>query len=183
MMVLLSGPIAVGKTSVREKMVADFHFEYVRSGRYLSALAQSRKAHGGRTDLQELGDELDKLTDYRWIIDDVAKPAILAQSDRRRWLVDAVRKQPQVQHFRLEFGRATLHVHLTAHEDVLRERYCSRQRSTGELTPYERAVSHDNEAQSRALIDVADIVVDVTETSAERVAHVIMEAFSARGVR
>ena len=56
--------------------------------------------------LQDLGDSLDVATDYRWLIDDFARPAIELNPDQGRWIVDAVRKTRQIQHFREAFGDA-----------------------------------------------------------------------------
>ena len=122
-LVLLSGPLAVGKTTLREQLVLEHDFDYVRSGRYLLDLAEREALDGRRRGLQDLGDELDRKTDFKWLLEDVAMPGFQANPERSRWLVDAVRKPKQVKHFRNAFGTAVLHVHLTATEDVLKTRY------------------------------------------------------------
>ena len=135
-LVLLSGPVAAGKTSLRQELMEAHGFDYVRSSAYLKALAaQQNLGDGGRTSLQDLGDDLDLRSDYRWVLDDVARPGFAASPAQRRWLVDAVRKERQIEHFRDAFGTSVLHVHLTASEDVLRQRYMTRLTTGGDATP------------------------------------------------
>lgn len=171
MLVLLSGPVAVGKTTLRQVLMAAHQFDYVRSSGYLKELAKQRNLGGERTGLQDLGDELDRLTDFRWLLDEVAKPGIAASTDQRRWLVDAVRKQRQVEHFRAAYGDAVLHVHLNAGEAVLRKRYAER----NDATPYDVAILHDNEIASRGLIAIADLVIDTGSTTVEEAARLIVD--------
>jgi adenylosuccinate synthase len=126
-----------------------------------------------------LGDELDKVTDYRWLICDVAQPAIKGTPAQTLWVVDAVRKRRQVEHFREAFGRAVYHVHFTAPEGVLRARYYGRQSEQGDqadLTSYDAAIDHDNERAARALIECADIVIDLVGRAPPEVAGMILRA-------
>jgi cytidylate kinase len=166
LLVLISGPIAVGKTTLRQALTASYGFDYVRSGDYLKQLAAQRGLAGERTALQDLGDELDQLTDFRWLLDEVAKPGIAAAPTLRRWLVDAVRKRRQVEHFRTAYDRAVLHAHLTASEDVLRQRYAERK----DAAPYDVVIQHENEVASRNLIVIADLIIDTSSTPAEEAA-------------
>lgn len=181
LLVLLSGPLAVGKTTLREQLVSRHDFDYVRSGRYLLEMAQREALDGHRRGLQELGDELDRKTDFRWLIDDVALPGFQGNPDKTRWLVDAVRKPRQVEHFRNAFGAAVLHVHLTASEDVLRARYEARRAATRESsdpTPYDEAIAHDNEVASRDLIHIADLKLAVNAMTPEDMARRVLAARS-----
>ena len=63
-LVLLSGPIAVGKTTLADFLIREFGFHRVRSSDYLKSLAAARGIRESRDVLQELGDELDYSTDY-----------------------------------------------------------------------------------------------------------------------
>lgn len=175
MLLLLSGPVAVGKTTLRQVLIAEYGFEYVRSSGYLKQVAEQRSLGGERTNLQDLGDELDSQTDYRWLLDEVAEPAFEALPDQRRWLIDAVRKHRQVEHFRAAYGDVVLHVHLNASEMVLRQRYGERK----DATPYDVAIQHENEIASRSLVDVADLVIDTGAISQYEAARQIVE----RGLR
>jgi adenylosuccinate synthase len=177
-LVLLSGPLAVGKTAIRSALVDNHGFSYLRSSEYLRGVAKSRGIAIDRLGLQTLGDDLDKATDYRWLITDVAQPAMSEVLAQELWVVDAVRKHRQVEHFRDAFGHAVHHVHLTAPEEVLRARYYYRQAEQGnraDLTSYETAVDHDNERASRALIKCADVVIDVVDRTPAEVVQMILQ--------
>jgi adenylosuccinate synthase len=163
-LLLLSGPIAVGKTAVRDELVANHGFDYVRSGRYLTEMANKQSRIVGRTSLQDLGDQLDEETDFRWLLDDVIVPALTEKANVDRWIVDAVRKPEQVRHIRkMPGGPVVLHVHLTAPEAVLESRYEARralQPQNMDSIPYHVAMEHPNETISRGLQQIADEVYD-----------------------
>jgi adenylosuccinate synthase len=146
-------------------------FDYVRSSGYLKQLAEQRSIGGERTSLQDLGDELDRKTDYLWLLEEVAKPGFSASPEQRRWIVDAVRKHRQVEHFRAAYGDAILHVHLNASEEVLRRRYAERK----DATPYDVVIRHENEIASRSLVTIADLVIDTELVSSEEAAKQILE--------
>jgi adenylosuccinate synthase len=184
--VLLSGAVAVGKTTLRQELLSSHGFDYVRSSGYLMQLAKERGMAASRTALQDLGDELDMATDYRWVVDDVARPAIAVSPHQQLWLVDAVRKERQVSHFRDAFAGRVLHVHLHADECVIRARYEARQIASAEqadFTPYDVAVQHENEVLSRALISRADLVIDTSAVSPAESAERIKAALLRLDVR
>ena len=175
-LILLSGPLAVGKTTLRERLLTEHGFEYVRSSQYLMEKARREGLPMDRRGLQELGDRLDRDTDYHWVVDDVAKPSMAALPSQDDWLVDAVRKVRQVEHFRNMAAATVRHVHLTAPDTVLRERYELRrlQGSGKDSVPYEDAIAHDNEKKARSLIGIADLVLDMSEMSVEEAVERIL---------
>lgn len=177
-LVLFSGPVAVGKSAVASVLIENHGFARIRSGPYLQELAtQLGKGHS-RAELQGLGNELDVETDYRWLIDQVAASAIFANPDRELWLLDSVRKERQVLHFRDRYGPRLLHLHFTAPEKVLRARYEQRMALGGEYagnTPYSTASKHPNEQSARALSASADCVIDLHQTSPDEAANAIAE--------
>ena len=120
---LLSGPLSVGKTAVRAVLVSSHGFSNLRSSEYLRSVAKIRGLSTDRRILQEIGDGLDMSTDYRWLIDDVAYPVMEDNPSQGLWIVDAVRKLRQIEHFRNRFGATVHHIHFTASEEVLRARY------------------------------------------------------------
>lgn len=176
--VLLSGPIAVGKSSVASELVGAHGFHSIRTSQFLVALATSSGTGTSRSDLQELGDEFDRKTDFRWVIDRVAVPAFRANPQVHRWLVDSVRKRAQVAHFRESFREGVLHVHFTAPECILEPRYESRrmqlQESGAEQPSYTAAIAHANEVAARELHAAADLVVDLSQVCARDAALVIV---------
>lgn len=175
--VLLSGPIAVGKSSVAATLVDLGGFRKIRSSLYLAEIASTNSVASDRNGLQKLGDELDEKTDYRWIVDDVAAPALRADKDHCLWLMDSVRKERQVKHFREQFGKQVAHIHLAAPEHLLLSRYNSRLERGEEYignTSYQEAIEHPNEISSRLLEGVADLVIDVSIQSKMDVAIEIL---------
>jgi cytidylate kinase len=176
--VLLSGPIAVGKSGVATVLTNQFGFVGIRSGPYLREIATRQGEGHSRAELQQLGDALDEKTDFAWLVDDVAAGMLNQSPEQERWLLDSVRKERQVIHFRDRFGTAVLHVHLTAAENVLRARYEARLATGGEYvgnTPYSAAIAHPNEISSRALIRIADYIVELDRTSSEEAALDILK--------
>ena len=176
--VLLSGPIASGKTTLADELIKRHGFLRLKSSDHLKIICAERGLEVSRANLQEVGDDLDGLTDYQWLVSDVAKPQMAAASSQTRWLVDAVRKERQVEHFKAEFGQDVLHVHISAPEEVLRARYDKRREAGGDhegSTDYLEALEHPNEIASRALTEVADINVDLTQIDPVEAAARIVE--------
>lgn len=165
---LLSGPFRVGKSTLADLLIAQHGFRKISSGGYLRSLLDGEGAEH-RPSLQGLGDRLDAQTDYRWLIDPLAKGAIDASPEHARWLIDAVRKPRQVEHFRAEFPSAVRHIHLTADEALLQSRY------TEGLDAYRRDLAHPNEQSSRSLGAIADLTIDM---SAPRLDDVIPSMLS-----
>ena len=164
---LLSGPVAVGKSTLATQLVEGHGFRTLRSGNHLRSLATQLGTDPNRRALQELGDALDLRTDYLWLVDDMALPQIEAAPGHARWLLDSVRKERQIEHFRSRFPYV-VHVHLIATEEVLRARYGARLAAGGQYeggTPYDVAFGHPNEVASRGLIRIADYVVGSTSDS------------------
>ena len=57
--VLLSGPIAVGKTSVANALIEQHQFRRLKSSDHLKDICASRTVRVSRASLQAVGDELD----------------------------------------------------------------------------------------------------------------------------
>lgn len=165
LILLLSGPVAAGKSTLSKALVENYGFKSIRSGRYLQTLAQDHTLDVSRQTLQMLGDGLDDVTDFAWLIDDVAAPLIDGEPNQTLWLLDSVRKARQVEHFRARFRDDVLHVHVVAPEEELRRRYEERLTKGGEYeggTPYDEAITHPNEVSSRALGKIADLIVNTS---------------------
>jgi hypothetical protein len=173
LIILLSGPLAVGKTTLRDVLINDHRFDYAKSGNYLMSQASQLGIQISRTSLQDLGDKLDLDTDYRWLITDVVTPAMQGNDLCERWIVDAVRKERQIIHFRDSFKTSAdiFHLHLTAPEAVLKSRYESRR---SDSVSYAVACSHENEKASRALIQTADMIRDTSLSSAKQIADDVL---------
>jgi adenylosuccinate synthase len=169
----MSGPLAVGKTAVADALVEQFGFKKVSSSGHLRRVAERRDLSTGRETLRELGDLLDEETGFAWLIDDVAVPQVQSESTQTKWFVDAVRKSEQVAHFRETFADV-LHVHFTAPEAVLKARFLARKREGDDVHvpgSYERFVAHPNEQAARSLIQIADLIIDLSRVRAHEAAE------------
>jgi len=163
---LISGPLAVGKTSVRELLTVKHGYVAIQSSSYLRELAATKGIAWNRANLQLLGDTLDLETQFGWVVSDIALPQTKAKPEQKLWIFDAVRKPEQISQFRNCFGSSIRHVHFTSPEHVLKKRYESRARSD-DTVPYEEAINHPNERSSRSLSQIADRVISLEELSCE----------------
>jgi gluconate kinase len=182
-LLLLSGPTAVGKSGVANALIEYHGFLSIKSSTYLTALAKQQGLEVNRSNLQQIGDDLDDKTDYRWLIDAVATPTIASQPKHTSWLLDSVRKRRQVDHFRDHFGRSVFHVHLNAAESVIKQRYIARLAAGGERgnVSYETTKQHPNEISSRGLIEIADFVLDLEHMTPDAAALTIIERWPEKG--
>ncbi|WEX14251.1 AAA family ATPase [Pseudomonas sp. G11] len=171
-LLLLSGPMASGKTSVSASLQERHGFVPISSGSFLRVQLASRNEPLDRHSLQELGDSLDRATDFSWLIESVASPAIEARPNVDNWLLDAVRKPRQVELFKLRFGDVVRHVHIVAPESVLEQRYAARGASL--LDEYQVSVQHPNEQSARSLAGFADKVLDTQQHTSWEIADQIM---------
>lgn len=172
MVVLISGPIAVGKSSVAASLEKTHSAKRIRSSTYLRSLLPNG-ALASRASLQNLGDTLDLQTDFRWLVDNVAYPQI-HELPNALWLVDAVRKHKQVAHFREAFPNSVVHVHLLASEETLRRRHQNRLNEQGYPgKSYEEEMAHPNETESRSLVAKADLTIDTDQVHPDRAAEII----------
>lgn len=164
--------MASGKTSVSVSLQEHHGFVPISSGSFLRAQLASRNELLDRHSLQELGDSLDRATDFSWLIESVASPAIEARPDVDNWLLDAVRKPRQVELLKLRFGDVVRHVHIVAPESVLAQRYAAR--GTSLLEEYRVSVLHPNEQSARSLAGFADKVLDTQQHTSSEIADQIM---------
>lgn len=178
-LLLISGPIAVGKSAIANELIQGHGFHAIKSSPYLRAKLKAAGLQDSRTNLQDVGDRLDHETDFTWLIRDVASPLLTRNSDVDRWLLDAVRKVRQVEHFRATYGDSVHHVHLTASEDVLKERYETRRAASPDpltIQAYEETIEHPNERASRSLQEIAQTIVDVEHTTPQQAVTQILKA-------
>jgi adenylate kinase family enzyme len=169
-LLLISGAMGAGKSSVAKELKALYHFHAISSGAFLRNQLPPLVPSTERRELQDFGDRLDKETDFRWIVDSVALPTIKSRPDVDNWLIDAVRKQRQVEHFKICIGSVVRHVHLVAPEGELKRRYVARGNSEAD---YDCAITHPNEVSSRSLRCVADITFDSSQNTAVEIAKKI----------
>lgn len=166
--VLLSGRVASGKTTLWEQLISNFPAEHIHVLktknliRELAAKKLGRELPAERRTLQDFGDQLDKDTGGKWVLDAlislINKYASIQASPI--FVVDAVRILRQVKAIRKTYGYSVKHIHLKAPEHELAARYKLRHSDLRELKSLKDVVKNPTEAAVNELEKTADIVVD-----------------------
>jgi adenylosuccinate synthase len=169
--IVLSGKIGVGKSTLCDLLVVQADAKVVKTRQLIEAVAADRDGKGfvpGRTSLQDLGEQLDRETGGTWVAD--ALDAFLKQHDRDALVVvDSVRIQAQIDELRARYGLVVYHIHLTADDDVVANRYSERAKKFPELASYEEARRNTTEANVEQLSAKADALIDTTHCTADDV--------------
>jgi gluconate kinase len=155
-LLLLGGAIASGKSTIASGL-RERGWVSAGTGTFLHDRLVSSGATPSRHALQELGDALDAETDFRWPLLQVLQPRLAAEPHTTRWLVDAVRKRGQLEHFRDHFPGAVRFVFVDLPLEERRRRFLARAAETEES--FFEATSHPNEVEASSLGASADLVV------------------------
>ena len=153
--VLLSGRIAAGKSVLAERFVDRLGFRCLQTRDLLSVQGIDLN----RTSLQEAGARLDRRTAGDWVRDALVR-RIQEFETPVDIVVDAVRRQSQIDAIRQTYPTQVTHVHLTANDDVLRRRFQLRDESASGRKEYAIISKDRTERSVESLASSADIVVD-----------------------
>src|SRR5689334_22240963 len=107
--IVLSGPIASGKTALGDMLIGRFGFVRFKTRQLLVSMGIDVE----RSALQGAGENLDRRTGGRWVSLALAREVVKLDDDATV-IVDAARIIPQVKAIREAFGPIVVHVHLTA---------------------------------------------------------------------
>ena len=168
-LLVLSGPIGVGKTSFGTALVELYQARRISTRNWL--LAETHCANE-RSALQAAGARLDAETGGAWVAK-VVDHAIPPGADALL-LLDSARIAGQVQALRDRFPNSVFHVHLNASIDELERRYGARQSEVKEFATYAEARMHGTEAQVGSLAEIADVVLDANHSGPETLAETAM---------
>jgi adenylosuccinate synthase len=166
LVVLLSGAVSSGKTTLGTMLVQRFQFELIKTKfviqEYFPESANERKT------LQDHGTYLDQKTQGTWVRDAIATR--INKTNPKFLLVDAVRIEKQVDAVRRAYGPHVFHIHLDAPRDVLTARYRKR-RIAGfkELSGYKQVESNSTEKRVARLAAIADVVIESDRCTKEDV--------------
>jgi adenylosuccinate synthase len=132
-----------------------------------------------RQALQQLGEELDRVTNGAWIADDLSRD--LYELEEPLAVIDSVRLLSQVTGLRQAFGRRVVHVHVTASEDTLAARFAERldRAEVVESSSFADARADATEKQVESLAAEADVRVNSEVSSPE---DVVVRVASAVGL-
>lgn len=166
--VLLSGNISSGKTSLSTLLKEQFGFHVLKTKEVIQSLARQKlgkDVESERRAMQQFGESLDKDTKGRWVRDALSRLIrdLGAAAPEAMVVVDAVRILDQIKAIRQAYSFAVVHVHLKAPEAVLEQRYDKRHvAGFRELSSYSEAERDKTEARVKKLEDQADFVIDTS---------------------
>lgn len=165
--VLISGSISSGKTTLCTLLKEQFGFHVLKTKEVIQSLARQKsgKEVAERRALQTFGENLDTETHGRWVLDALSRflrdlgPA----QPTARILVDAVRILDQIRAIRQAHSFTVVHVHLKAPQEQLAQRYKQRKGSgIREVSQYSDLEQSKTEARVNELEEAADFVIDTS---------------------
>lgn len=109
--VLVSGHIESGKSSLAKSLEQIFEFFNLKTGAYLREHIKLSDRPIDLDGLRTLARQLDDGTHGKWILDAILK-AIHSNGGHYHIVIDAVRSLDQIRHVRERFGLRVIHVHL-----------------------------------------------------------------------
>ncbi len=120
--VLLSGSVASGKTTLVERLRTEFEDVYLLKTkdtiRELAAKTLRRELEAERRAMQEFGDRLDRETKGQWVREALRKEVSRLAASKPQaepqavFIVDAVRIPLQIKAIREAYGYIVIHIHL-----------------------------------------------------------------------
>lgn len=168
--VVLSGPMGAGKSTLAEGLQRRHGARIVHSRQLLQARVGADGL--GRLELQQRGEALDEQTQGRWLAEDL-RELLRRPEDRPELLVvDAIRIEAQALALHRVLGSRVVHVHLSAADETLAERYArrrSRSATDTERASFEEARANPTEQRVGELARHADLVLDTRRLPAEAV--------------
>jgi adenylosuccinate synthase len=181
--VLLSGEIAAGKTTLAHRLEKKFGFKVLRTREAIKDLAK-KKLKGGepdRTFLQKFGTSLDEKEDGKWVLDYYQNDFGFSFEKESFFVIDSIRILKQIEHFRRAYSFSVCHIHLTTSNEILKQRFL--QREEVRYLPIETAhekykqVKNDStEQQVHALEVDADLSIN-TELATEEDVFIRVASF------
>jgi adenylosuccinate synthase len=167
LIVILSGEIAAGKTTLAEKLSENFDFKILKTREALEAFFEkdSNEESPDRSSLQKFGEQLDVNSNGGWVMK-------YFQSHVRknpRVIIDSARIKNQIDAFRDAYGYHVVHIHLKADAEALLNRFIDRGVQQGKypskmeaLKKYGSYKSDKTESGVNQLDADADLVIDTS---------------------
>ncbi len=161
LIVVLSGQIASGKSTLSSDLVSRFGFKLVKTNELLKTRAEG-SIEFGRKSLQAFGEAQDRKTKGGWVSEELGR---LAREENypadTQIVIDSVRIQSQIEKLREAFSYRVVHVHLEAPETVLGKRFEGREKvGFKEAASFAETQQDKTEKNVKRLNSIADIVID-----------------------
>lgn len=168
-LIVLSGPIGVGKTTFGNALIDLFGAKRIATRGWLLAKTGCLNERGP---LQQAGEAQDASTGGAWVAEVVADA--MTNDPGELLLLDAARIEGQVRALRARYAGSVFHVHLNADQEELGRRYAARKSELKEFATYEEAQRHGTEAQVGTLAAIADVVLETDYSGPRTLAVTVM---------
>jgi hypothetical protein len=159
--IVVSGPVGAGKTRLANRLADAFGGMVVSTRQVLADEYHVHERAQNRGRLQELGDELDLETGGSWVAEAVLGHTKFFRPSRVV-IVDAVRRESQISELCRLVTPRVFHIHVTASEKSLTDRYRRKQeaRRDAELPSFAQVRANPTEARIEELGACADIRIN-----------------------
>ena len=181
-LVILSGEIAAGKTTLAKGLERDFGFCHIKTRDILmEEIQRTRVGVMGnitRIDLQKTGETLDRQSGGgRWVVPYVLEEMyagvnVVLDSVRRTEQVEALRNDGRL----IERGVSIIHIHLEASPEQLELRFDAR----GDRDDYRQVKNDPTEKEVVSMRDTADLVIKTDRCTKE---DTLVRALAALDIR
>lgn len=157
LIVLLSGQVCTGKSTLAEGLRDSYDFVHIPTRKLLQNREVTLEAERGA--MQNYGEYLDKKTRGSWLRDDIVK--IVERCSQEAFIiVDNVRAQSQIERIRESYRSITVHVHLDCSNNELERRYKERgDKNLKELKSFADTLRNKTEKAVPKLHREADISI------------------------
>ncbi|WP_041592764.1 adenylosuccinate synthetase [Terriglobus roseus] len=160
-LVVLSGPIGVGKSTLTKSLATRFGARIVKTRELLDLEAQhSFKTIHSREEYQAFGEALDLRDGGQWVANAVHE--LFRREPADFICVDSVRIQAQIDFLRKQYGLAVFHLHMTADIEDLEMRFLERSVTFEEAASYAESQLCETERAVHHLAARADAVVNTS---------------------
>ena len=155
--VLLSGSISSGKTSLATLLNEQFGFHVLKTKVVIQSLARQKSGkeiEAERRTMQKFGETLDRETNGRWVRDALNRflRDLGSAASEALVVIDAVRILEQIRAIRQAYSFSVVHVHLKAPKEILAARYKEREvEGFQELGSFSEAERNRTEARVKRL--------------------------------
>ena len=157
--VLITGHLGTGKTELAKRLFEEHNFKLIKTseevGTHIDPMSSIKIE---RQKLQSAGKRLDDETDGRWLFQTIES----ASKKHNKIVVDHVRNELQLRHFRRRPDWKTLHVHLYAPQEYLKDIYGPKLQT--ERLSYEQADTIESEGDIQKFKDDADVRINVNRS-------------------